>query len=685
MKRLILLACVLSLSSVAQAQNDVVITGVIDGPLTGGTPKAIEVYVVNDVADLATYALGAANNGGGTDGVEFQFPAGSAAAGTFIWIASEIPQFQAWFGEAPDYVSSVASNNGDDAIELFYDADAFAVDGTETVVDVFGEVTYEAGAGSSQPWYSGDGWAYRQNFTGPDGSTFVLDHWTFSGTDALDGETDNATAATPFPTASYDPGRTVSQAVYDGFGWRLLSAPVAGLTVTDLAGINLVQGIAAGTPESTYPAQYEGAGANLFTEYTGTGLASGYNAPDDTDDPVQPGRGFFWYWYDQDITPSSGGTSVSYELSSFALTASGPELTADVSETFPENADGFYMIGNPFAESLYLYTYSDPDPSDDAVSASVGTIGSSFYVYDPSVPGYDVLTSASASPDALAAWQGAFAQVTGTGGAAPVISYDYESVEPNVPATFYGRQAAETKLALRLDGTLASGARVGDRTALLRLLADAEAGWDRHDLSELMPPNGEVALLALVGERDGAPHRQGVLSLPTQLSGVRTVPVAFLATGAGALTISWDAAVLPQGWTATLRDLATSAESDLAVAGSYAFEAEATDWTDRFEILLSATAVAAEGAPEASASVGDVYPNPAVGAARLGVRLAAAERVTATVYDALGRQVAVAFDGDLTVGNQTVDLATATLAPGVYVVRVEGETFAASRRLVVTR
>src|SRR5690606_30915745 len=83
--------------------SDLVLTGVIDGPLAGGTPKAIEVYVINDVADLSTYGLGSANNGGGTDGQEFTFPAVAAAAGTFLYVAFGVDGFTDWFGFPPDY------------------------------------------------------------------------------------------------------------------------------------------------------------------------------------------------------------------------------------------------------------------------------------------------------------------------------------------------------------------------------------------------------------------------------------------------------------------------------------------------------------------------------------------------------------------------------------------------------
>jgi len=64
------------------------------------------------------------------------------------------------------------------------------------VVDVFGDINTD---GSGQDWEHLDGWASRIPNTGPDGNAFTLSHWAFSGKNALDGETTNATAANPFP------------------------------------------------------------------------------------------------------------------------------------------------------------------------------------------------------------------------------------------------------------------------------------------------------------------------------------------------------------------------------------------------------------------------------------------------------------------------------------------------------
>lgn len=181
----------LGFSSNAQ---DLVITGVVDGPITGGIPKAIELYAINNISDLSIYGVGSANNGDGSDGEEFTFPADAATAGDYIYVASEDVEFVTFFGFAPNYTSDAANINGDDAIELFMSG---------SVVDVFGDINVD---GSGEPWEYLDGWAYRVSGTGPDGSTFVLSNFTYSGPDALDGETSNATAAVPWPIGTYTAG-----------------------------------------------------------------------------------------------------------------------------------------------------------------------------------------------------------------------------------------------------------------------------------------------------------------------------------------------------------------------------------------------------------------------------------------------------------------------------------------------
>lgn len=173
--------------------NSMVITGVFDGPLTGGTPKGVEIFVLKDISDLTKFGLSSITNGAGTLGgtVEFTFPAGSATAGSFIYVSSDEPGFTAFFGFAPNYVTGTVAVNGDDSFELIENGQ---------IIDVFGEVDKD---GSGLSWDYLDGWAYRKSNTGPEGTTFTDTNWTFSGIDALDGETTNGAATNPFPIGTY--------------------------------------------------------------------------------------------------------------------------------------------------------------------------------------------------------------------------------------------------------------------------------------------------------------------------------------------------------------------------------------------------------------------------------------------------------------------------------------------------
>lgn len=84
------------------------------------------------------------------------------------------------------------------------------------------------------------------------------------------------------------------------------------------------------------------------------------------------------------------------------------------------------------------------------------------------------------------------------------------------------------------------------------------------------------------------------------------------------------------------------------------------------------------------------WPNPVAASASSFVatelRVAAAQRVRVGLYDVLGRAVARLHDGPVAAGAAlALRVPTAALAPGLYVVRAEGEAFVRTRRLVVIR
>ena len=199
MKQITLLITLFLASCTVFAQ-DLVITGIFDGNLTGGTPKAIEIYALNDIADLSTYGFSNSSNGNGISEVEFAF-SGSATAGDYFYISTNEEDFMTFFGFTPDFISNSANNNGDDSIAIY---DSVADDGSGTLqgtqIDVYGDLDTD---GTGEAWEYQDGWAYRVSGTGPDGTTFMVGNFTYSGTNANDDDTTQADATNPWPIGTY--------------------------------------------------------------------------------------------------------------------------------------------------------------------------------------------------------------------------------------------------------------------------------------------------------------------------------------------------------------------------------------------------------------------------------------------------------------------------------------------------
>ncbi len=173
--------------TVAQAQcGNLYIAGIVDGPLPGGTPKGIQLCANGAIADLSIYGIESVTNGNGSNGTEeYTFEAIALSAGDCIWLTTDIAQFNAFFGFDACYEDNVIGVNGDDAVLLYC---------STVLEDVAGDPDTD---GSDTNWEYQDGWMYSSDTDA--NPVFDETEWTYSGADALDGETDNASAAIPYP------------------------------------------------------------------------------------------------------------------------------------------------------------------------------------------------------------------------------------------------------------------------------------------------------------------------------------------------------------------------------------------------------------------------------------------------------------------------------------------------------
>ena len=96
--------------------------------------------------------------------------------------------------------------------------------------------------------------------------------------------------------------------------------------------------------------------------------------------------------------------------------------------------------------------------------------------------------------------------------------------------------------------------------------------------------------------------------------------------------------------------------------------------------------VEGEDGPGDAAGLGLPFPNPAAGGAvSVPLALDRAGRVEVAVVDALGRTVAVLWDGELAAGTHVVRWDAGAAAAGAYVVRLQGDAGTGARRVLVVR
>ena len=162
------------IGSIINAQP--IITMIADGDETGGTPKVIEIYA-NGTVDFSQYSLQNQNNSSTTWGNTFSLSPLGTITDDFVYIFNEgsnagifdlnFPGIQA--SQKLDATSSsVLSINGDDRVRI--------VDGSSNVVDIYG-VDGQDGTGTA--WEYKDGYAKRNNATGPD-TVFNVNNWSFN-------------------------------------------------------------------------------------------------------------------------------------------------------------------------------------------------------------------------------------------------------------------------------------------------------------------------------------------------------------------------------------------------------------------------------------------------------------------------------------------------------------------------
>ena len=125
--------------------------------------------------------MGVANNGGGTDGIELTFPAVSISEGDQILVARNPGTIATYYGNCYNNFDLVlqadfVSQNGDDAIELFFQGN---------VIETYGDANVD---GTGLSWEYAGSWAYK-----------TARAWTNGALGCAATATDNSSSSCPYP------------------------------------------------------------------------------------------------------------------------------------------------------------------------------------------------------------------------------------------------------------------------------------------------------------------------------------------------------------------------------------------------------------------------------------------------------------------------------------------------------
>ncbi|MDG1798520.1 MAG: T9SS type A sorting domain-containing protein [Flavobacteriales bacterium] len=188
---LIFIAFVLNITS--QASLELVGILDLDLPEGGSSGKAIHLKANQYITNLSDYGIGIANNGGGTDGQEYDFPNIVLNSGDHIIVCRDTLAIKYYFSGCNSFNfmiqddSSVITQNGDDAVELYENG---------IVIETFGDVNID---GTGELWEYKDSWAYKID-TGS--IIFSGFSWITGGVDCTDFSVTSLSSNCPYPFCS---------------------------------------------------------------------------------------------------------------------------------------------------------------------------------------------------------------------------------------------------------------------------------------------------------------------------------------------------------------------------------------------------------------------------------------------------------------------------------------------------
>ncbi len=461
--------------------------------------------------------------------------------------------------------------------------------------------------------------------------------------------------------------RYITPGLAPGLGYRHMTAPVSGSTVSDLQ----TTGVGAYTPivnpafdAQTNPMPTPFANIYGFNETlkpTSANFSYGWFSPLTLGDPLTPGRGYSVYM--NPVTPDFNGTLGNGNLPMTNLTRTGAFLGNT-------QKSGWHLLGNPYPAPLG-WDLAVPGPGPGQIPTGMSN---SISVYQSTGGNNGLYLTRAAGIGSLpnghvAMGQAFFARVTGTGPLTFTFTNGLRLTSYANPPHYRAALDTRPMLSLSLHAVGAPAAAVSEAF----VYADAGATPALDDRFDGPVPGRNVGVPTLVSLTPQA-DELAVNGLPeTLLTQPTTVELLADLPQAGAYELALGQRLNLDGVTVALLDRLTGTRYDLARQPRLTFRAgQPGELRERFALIFNPIRPTGLTTPDVVSAPLSVWPNPA----HENVRISGLPAGTVgQLLDATGRVVRTSNER-----SETSNLDLRGLAPGVYTVRAaDGRT----ARLVV--
>ena len=465
---------------------------------------------------------------------------------------------------------------------------------------------------------------------------------------------------------------TVSLTITGSAGWRMLSAPVPGMPLSVFDGKAGIQGF-----------DNDGFARNLFTGYDGTDWTPAGNPATPRPTTVNSGQGFLLYIYDND---QAGSTPIG---SGMTITAAGLPLTDNASLSVHQNGEHkLNFLGNPFRE-----------PIDITQLVGTADFKPNVLVWDSEIN--DWLNSADELTlnGVIAPWQGF---ILGN------IDSDFITIpvaSQTTGGTFYRENRNWSQLQFVLSSVDGDEVQVRDRSAIVQLREEQDLA--RHEMPKMAPLSSPSAMLYFTENVEGVSQAMGQVARPRAIADRIEIPFEIVSYQAGAhFRVEWPVLRdLPEGVDFFVVDthygevypMEPGGYADVVVYNvsmakgeglMSAYSQNVNTSGARFLLVGErATTTSTEAASDLPTELvlAQNYPNPFNPTSRIDYQLPEASHVRLSVFDLLGREVAVLVNESMNAGSHFVNIDASNLSSGVYIYRLQAGGQVITRKMTLVK